>query len=253
MKIFWTLTRRELAAFFFSVTGYVIIAAIALLLGLSFVVLVAGVANRTFTAPVTEMFYSTFYFWLILLLATPVITMRLFALEKSSGTFETLMTTPVGDLQVVLAKFTAAVFFYLVAWLPLLACLFVVQHFTNQSGAMDAGTVGGMYLGIFLMGCVFLSLGCLASALSQSQMTAAMISFVLGISLFSLAYLAKSAGPKLTTAHWQAQALSYFNMFDQMEDFARGAVDTRAVIFYATATFFFLFLTLRVVESRRWK
>jgi ABC-2 type transport system permease protein len=253
MKIFWTLTRRELAAFFFSVTGYVIIAAIALLLGLSFVVLVAGVASRAFTAPVTDMFYSTFYFWLILLLATPVITMRLFALEKSSGTFETLMTTPVGDLQVVLAKFTAAIFFYLVAWLPLLACLFAVQHFTSQSGALDAGTVGGMYLGIFLMGCVFLSLGCLASALSQSQMTAAMISFVLGISLFSLAYLAKSAGPKLTAAHWQAQALSYFNLFDQMEDFARGAVDTRAVIFYATATFFFLFLTLRVVESRRWK
>jgi len=110
-----------------------------------------------------------------------------------------------------------------------------------------------MYLGIFLLGCVFLSLGCLASAVSRSQMTAAMISFVLGISLFSLAYLAKSAQSNLATAHWQTQVLSYFNLFDQMEDFARGGVDTRAVVFYVSATFLFLFLTLRVVESRRWK
>ena len=253
MRIFSTLLRRELAAFFFSLTGYVIIAAITLLLGLSFVVLIAGVGSEPFTAPVTEMFYGTFYFWLILMFATPVITMRLFALEKSTGTFETLMTTPVGDLQVVMAKFTAAIVFYMITWLPLLACLFLVRHFTNQAGALDAGTVGGMYLGIFLMGCVFLSLGCLASAISQSQMTAAMIGFVFGISLFSLAYLAKATQSKLAAAHWQTQALSYFNLFDQMEDFALGVVDTRAVIFYVTATFLFLFLTLRVVESRRWK
>jgi ABC-2 type transport system permease protein len=253
VKIFWTLLRRELSSFFLSITGYVIIAAITLLLGLSFIVLIAGIGGRAFTAPVTEMFYSTFYFWLILLLVAPVITMRLFALEKSSGTFETLMTTPVGDLQVVAAKFTAAIIFYMVAWLPLLACLFIVQHFTSQTGALDAGTVGGMYLGIFLIGCVFLSLGCLASAISQSQMVAAMISFVLGISLFSLAYLAKSTQSKLAAAHWQTQVLSYFNLFDQMEDFARGVADTRTVIFYLSVTFFFLFLTLRVVESRRWK
>jgi ABC-2 type transport system permease protein len=242
--------RRELSSFFLSLTGYVIIAAVTLLVGLSFVVLIAGVESRPFTAPVTEMFYSTFYFWLILLLATPVITMRLFALEKASGTFETLMTTPVGDLQVVAAKFAAAIFFYMVAWLPLLACLFIVQHFTDQAGALDAGTVGGMYLGIFLIGSLFLSLGCLASALAQSQMTAAMISFVFGVSLFSLAYLAKSAP---VNTHWQTQVLAYFNLFDQMHDFARGAVDTRALVFYVSATLLFLFLTLRVVESRRWK
>ena len=158
--------RRELASFFFSWTGYVIIAAVTLLVGLSFVVLIAGLGNDPFTAQVTEMFYGTFYFWLILLLVTPVITMRLFALEKASGTFETLMTTPVGDLQVVAAKFAAAIMFYMVAWLPMLVCLFIVRHFTNQPGALDGGTVGGMYLGIFLTGCLFLSLGCFGSAIS---------------------------------------------------------------------------------------
>jgi len=246
MSIFWTLLRRELSAFFFSLTGYVIIAAVTLLVGLSFVVLIAGVGSDPFTEPVTEMFYSTFYFWLILLLGTPVITMRLFAQEKASGTFETLMTTPVGDGQVVGAKFSAAVIFYMVTWLPLLACLLIVRHYTNQTSVLDAGTVGGMYLGIFLIGSVFLSLGCLASAVSQSQMMAAIISFVMGVSLFSLAYLAKSTP---LTSHWQSQALAVFDLFD----FARGAVDTRAVLFSVSATFLFLFLNLRVVESRRWK
>ena len=250
MRVLGTLVRRELAAFFLSITGYVIIASVTLLVGLSFVVLIAGLGNDPFTVTVTEMFYGTFYFWLILLLVTPVITMRLFALEKASGTFETLMTTPVGDIQVVVAKFAAAVIFYMVTWLPMLACLFIVRHFTNQAGALDAGTVGGMYLGIFLTGCLFLSLGCLASAISQSQMAAAMISFVLGVSLFSLGFLAKSIP---VAAPWQTQVLAHFSLFDQMNDFARGVVDSRTVIFYVTATFFFLFLTLRVVESRRWK
>ena len=250
MRIFLTLLRRELAAFFLSITGYVIIAAVTLLNGLSFVVLMTNLGSSPSPMPVTEMFYRTYFFWLIVLLAAPVITMRLFALEKASGTFETLMTTPVSDLQVVAAKFTAAVIFYIVTWLPMLACLFVVRHFTNQPGALDAGTVGGMYLGIFLVGCLFLSLGCFASAISRSQMGAAMISFVLGVSLFSLGFLAEALP---ATAQWQSQVLSYFGLFEQMHDFARGVVDTRTVIFYVSATFFFLFLTLRAVESRRWK
>jgi ABC-2 type transport system permease protein len=250
MSIFLTLLRRELGAIFLSITGYVIIASVTLLNSLSFVVLMTNLGNDPSPMPVTEMFYRTYFFWLVVLLAAPVITMRLFALEKASGTFETLMTTPVSDLQVVAAKFATAIIFYMVSWLPMVACLFVVRQFTNQPGALDAGTVGGMYLGIFLVGCLFLSLGCFASAISRSQMAAAMISFVLGVTLFSLGFLAEALP---ATAQWQSQALSYFGLFEQMHDFARGVVDTRTVVFYVTATFFFLFLTLRVVESQRWK
>jgi ABC-2 type transport system permease protein len=103
---------------------------------------------------------------------------------------------------------------------------------------------------VFLVGCLFLSLGCFASSLTRSQMAAAMISFVIGMSLFSLGFLAEAIP---VPTQWRAQVLSYFNLFEQMHDFARGVVDTRAVIFYVSLTFFFLFLTLRVVESRRWK
>lgn len=250
MSIFWTLLRRELAAFFLSVAGYIIIAGATFLTGTGFVVLINGLGSDPSPSPITEMFYGTFYFWLIILLATPVITMRLFALEKSTGTFETLMTTPVSDFQVVASKFAAALFSYAVMWLPMFGCLFIVWHFSNQSSALDGGMVAGMAIGTFLIGCMFLSFGCLASAMSRTQMAAAMISFAFGVGMFSLAYLAKKIP---STEQWQTKALSYFSMFDQMEDFARGVVDTRSVIFYAGLTLLALFLTLRIVEFRRWK
>ncbi len=249
MSIFLTLLRRELAAFFYSINGYLIIAAVALLIGESFSTVIAILGSDPSPMPVTELFYSTNYFWMIVLLAAPVMTMRLFALEKASGTFETLMTTQIGDVAVVAAKFCGAIFFYLVAWLPLLLCLLIVGHYARQHTGLDAGTVGGMFLGIFLIGCLFISLGCFASAITNSQMAAAMVSFVLGMSLFSLAFLAKALPPNSDLT----QIIPYFNLFDQMDSFARGVVDTRVIIFYLSASFFFLFLTLRVVESRRWK
>jgi ABC-2 type transport system permease protein len=250
MNIYLTLARRELAALFLSVTGYIIISAVTLLIGLGFVVLLTNLGSDPSPVPVTEMFYGTYFFWLIVLIAGPVITMRLFALEKSAGTYETLMTTPVSDLEVVAAKFSAALIFYLVMWLPLLVCLYVVGQYANQTGALDPGTVAGTYLGIFLIGALFLSLGCFASALSRTQMSAAIISFVLGMSLFALGFLAEHLP---VTAQWQTSFISYFGLFGQMRDFARGVVDTRSVIFHTTLTLVFLFLTLRVVESRRWK
>src|SRR5262245_65314177 len=152
--VYWTLTRRELGGYFLSITGYVIIAAAAFLMGLSFVILVLKLQGIPMTVPVTELFYMTQFFWLILLLATPVITMRLFALERFSGTFETLMTAPVSDLQVVLAKFTAAMVFYLILWLPLFACLAVIWNFTSDRSGFDVGVLGSTFLGIALLGCM---------------------------------------------------------------------------------------------------
>jgi ABC-2 type transport system permease protein len=250
MKNFWTLARRELAAFFCSITGYVIISAVTFLVGLSFVMLIRNLGSDPFLMPVTELFFNSFLFWVIVILSTPVITMRLFALEKASGTYETLMTTPVGDMEVVAAKFTTAVILYMGMWMPTLACLFIVRYFTNQTSALDAGTLGGMYLGIFLSGCLFLALGCFASSLTRSQVVAAVISLAIGVNLFIVAFLAHVPP---TMQQWPTEVLLYFNLFKQMDDFTRGVVDTRTVIFYVSLTFFFLFLTLRVVESRRWK
>jgi ABC-2 type transport system permease protein len=250
MQAYLTLTRKELTGYFFSLTGYVIIAAALFLLGLSFVVLMVNLQQEPTSMPITEVFYVTPFFWFILLLSTPVITMRLFALEKFTATFETLMTTPVSELQVVLAKFSAGLFFYIAMWLPLLGCLFVVRHYTNDPAALDMGSVGSTFLGISLLGCLFISLGCCASAVTRSQVTAAMISLLFGASLFLVSVLA-SRVPLQTT--WGTEVLASLAFFEQMHDFSRGVVDTRAVVLYLTMTLFFLFLTLRIVESRRWK
>ncbi len=250
MQAYWTLTRRELASYFLSVTGYVIIAAAMFLMGFSFWVMLAKLHQDATPLPITELFYNTPFFWFILLLSTPVITMRVFAQEKFSGTFETLMTAPVTDLGVVLAKVTAALVFYFVMWLPLLGCLLIVRQYTSNAGGFDVGVIGSTFLGILLLGCLFVAIGCCASALTRSQVIAAIISLGVGFSLFLLGVLADRIPVQAT---WQAEALSSLALFDQMHDFARGILDTRAVVLYLSLSFFFLFLTLRIVESRRWK
>ncbi|MBU6399270.1 MAG: ABC transporter permease [Verrucomicrobia bacterium] len=250
MRSYFTLARRELAGYFVSLTGYVIIAVVVLLLGLSFTYLLEVLNGQAVEMPVTDLFYDAFFFWLILLLATPVITMRSFALEKYSGTYETLMTTPVGELEVVLAKFTSVFVFYVVMWLPLLACLFVVRHYTQDRTALDWGALASTFLGIALVGAVYTSLGCFASVLSRSQIIAAMISFALGIALFLLSFFSFLTPPR---ADWQSRFFNYISMFSHMQDFVRGIVDARSLVFYLSLTVFFLFLTLKVVESQRWK
>lgn len=250
MQPYLTLTRRELASYFVSLIGYVIIAVATLLTGLSFVVLLKKLGSDPTPMPMSEMFYNTYFFWLIVLLTAPIITMRLFALEKSSGTFETLMTTPVSDLQVVLAKFSAALIFYMVMWLPLLGCIFVLRHHTTNPMAVDYGALGATYLGIFLVGCLFMSFGCFASAITRSQIIAAITSTAIGFALFLLSVLAESV---TVATDWMNQALTYMSISEQMSDFSRGIVDTRWIIFYVSLTVLFLFLTYRIVESRRWK
>src|SRR5437762_1477014 len=167
MRACWTLLRRELAGYFLSLTGYIIIAAAMFIVGFCLIDLLKTIVKEPSPMPITELFYVTAYL-LIPVLMTPIITMRLFALEKFSGTFETLMTTPVSDLQVVLAKFSAALTFYVLMWLPLLACIFLVPRYSSNPAAVDYGSVGSTFIGVLLVGSLFISLGCCASALTRS-------------------------------------------------------------------------------------
>ncbi len=250
MHVFLTLMRRELGTFFVSLTGYVIMSGVALLSGLTFWVLIRNMGGAGYQLPVTELFFQSPMFWFILLIANAVITMRLYAHEKYSGTYETLMTTPVGDLQVVSAKFAAAWVFYMIMWLPFLGCCYIIQHYARQSGALDTGVLISTFAGIGLFGAFFISFGGLASAMTESQMVAAMLSLLMGMALFALSYV---AGPGFSGGSWQEQVMSRFGFFEQMQEFAHGVVDTRSVLLLLSLTFFFMFLTLRVVESRRWK
>lgn len=250
MQAFLTLVRREIGGYFTSFTGYTVLAVVLLLIGLSFYQIVTTLNGSPTAIPVTEMYYQTVYFWLILLLAAPVITMRSFAREKDAGTFETLMTAPVSDQQVVGSKFIGSMIFYVMIWLPLLACTLVLRSFSGTDAAFDFGLLASTGFGIVLIGCVYISMGVFASSLTKSQVTAAMVSFALGVGLFMASFLGAgySGSESVVT-----EAVRVINLKSYMQDFAAGIVDTRPVVFCLSLTALFLFLTLRVVESRRWK
>ena len=250
MQTYFTLVRRELGGYFASLTGYIIIAAVLLLLGLGFVDMLTKLNATPTHAPITEMFFVTFYFWIILLLTAPVMTMRTFALERFSGTYETLMTAPVSDVAVVLGKFTGALVFYALTWLPLLGYIMLVQRFATGGLTFDPYVLGSTFLGLLLIGALYMALGCFASALTNSQIVAAMLGYGLGLGFFVLSLRSFMGEPG---AGWAGRSFDYIAMTEQMENFARGVVDTRPLVLYPSLTVFFLFLTLKVVQGRRWR
>jgi len=250
MQAYRTLVRREIGIHFLSWSGYMVIASTVFLTGLSMVILIESLGGEPTHRPLTELFFYSFSFWLVLLLAPPVITMRTFALEKSSGTFETLMTTLVSDTAVVLAKFTGAMVVYMVLWLPLIPCLWLIRKFCHDPGVLDVGALGSAFTGIYLVGMVFVSMGCLSSAMTRSQTVAAVISFCAGAAMLMVGFLSMAFSGEATP---RGVVLSQLSLIEQMQDFAAGVVDTRAVVLYLSLTVFFLFFTKRVVESRRWK
>lgn len=250
MSVFLALVRRELGVAFNSMTGYVVVAVTLLLTGFSLVDISSKLANAPDDRPVVETFYQSAYFWVILLVVSPVITMRTFAAEKSSGTYETLMTAPVGDTQVVLAKFTGALTFFALTWLPLLAVLAVLRQVSGQAAFFEPRVTAVALTGVFLIGSLFMAMGCLASALTNSQVIAAMVSFSLGVGLWVLSL--RPAMDETIAGSW-SRVLEHLSLIRHMQDFSRGVLDSRHLTFYVTATVLFLFLTQRTVESRRWK
>ncbi len=250
MAVFLALVRRELGVAFNSLTGYVVVSVVLLLCGFSLVDIVTKLNGGREAGPVVGLFYRSAYFWLILLPLPSVITMRSFAAERSSGTYESLMTTPVGDWQVVLAKYAGAMVFYALTWLPLLAVLAALRQITHEEAFLEVRATCCAFLGIGLIGSLFISMGCFASALTRSQMVASMLAF-----LFTMGLWLVGLGPALAdnADAGTGRFLSHVSVLRHMDDFAAGIIDSRHVVFHLTGTLLFLFLTARVVESRKWK
>lgn len=249
MRTIATLTRRELAGFFQHLTGYVIIASVMIVIGLSFIAVILAINGQAVDSPITEALYSTPFFWLIILLAAPAITMRSYAQERSSGTFETLMTAPVKTSEVVLSKFFGAWIFFVVVWIPFIGYMFVLRPFFDDPSLLDIRVLCSSLLGISLLCALFTAIGCLASSLTRSQMLAAMTSFTIGMCLFLQSFVTFQLPAE--SGIW-AHVFAYTSLFLHLEDFVRGVVDSRHVMFYVTLTSFFLYLNWHAVESRRW-
>jgi ABC-2 type transport system permease protein len=241
------LLRRELNAYFASVLGYVALMFFLLVMGVTFAVVVRYLNTGPTQMTAMKILFSMF--WLPSLVVVPMITMRLLAEEKRAGTLEMLMTAPVTDFEVVLAKYLGAVVLYAMMWALTGFYVLIVRHFSGSETMLDLGPIFSGYLGVIVIGQFFIAVGLLASSMTKSQVAAALMSFaVVFLMLIVLNWLTFlfPTGPLGKVFH----AVS---AFDQMEDFERGIVDVRPVVLYLSGTVLALFITTRVVESRKWR
>ena len=186
-------------------------------------------------------FYSTA---IILLLVLPILTMRLFAEERKLRTFELLMTSPVGINEIVVGKFLAIYAIFL----GLLALTGVVPLILSFYSSFDWNPVMTGYLGIALLGALFLATGVLASALTENQIVAAFLSFGFLIVFWLLGAVGTILGDTAL-----GQVISYLSFIEHFDRMVRGLIDTKDLVYYLSGLVFMLFLAHRVVESQRWK
>ncbi len=246
MRAFLASLSRELRAYFYSPLAYVVLGIFLLVNGFVFWIIVSFLSDPRARAgaPLEFFFGQTFFFWLILLFVTPILTMRLLSEERRSGTIEVLMTAPITEGQVVLSKFAAALLFYVVLWLPTVAYAAIVDYHAD----VDWGPVAAGYLGVLGIGALFLAVGLFASSLTRSQLVSALLTFVLLIPLFSFGLL-----ENLVNHEGAKEVFGYLNLWSHMDDFAKGIIDTRRLVYYVSAVVFFLFLAGRSLELKKWR
>ncbi len=246
MNAFLATLSRELRAYFFSPLAYIVMAVLLLVNGFVFWLIVSFLSDPRAAAgaPLELFFGQTFFFWLILLFMTPVLTMRLLSEERRSGTIEVLMTAPITEAQVVLGKYVAALSFYIALWVPTLAYAGVIARYS----AVDWGPVASGYLGIAGVGALFLAAGLLASAVTRSQLIAALLTFVILVPMFTFGLLENLVNNEIAK-----QVFGYLNLWQHMDDFAKGIVDSRRLVYYASATVFLLFLATRTLAVKKWR
>jgi ABC-2 type transport system permease protein len=246
MRTTWALFRRELGVYFVSPMAYIILTGIMLIFGFDFWsrTRMAAMMNAPFIFS-----QSLFSVAGLMIFVAPLVTMRLIAEEKSRGTFETLMTSPVTELQVVLAKYAATVAFLLFLLLPTIAHVILVSKY----GAIDFSEVVAGYIGLILTTSALLAIGLFVSSVCSSQVTAGVISFVVIFLLLLSAVIAPVISQATDVGKAVSSVVAVLNPYQNMEDFLRGIIDTRPVVYLLSLVVFFLFLSVRAIESRRWR
>ncbi len=253
MKI-WPIFKKEMLLYFTSPVAYVVFTIFLLIVGYFFYSIFAFFTVASMQAAmnpamardlnVTDGVMRPLFsnVSVILLLLMPIITMRLFSEERKSGTIELLLTYPVRDGAVLVAKYLAALTLYaLMLFLTLLYPAIVASFARLEWGPLVTG-----YLGLVLMGGAFLAVGVLASSLTENQVVAAVSSFGVLLLFWVIGWSADNAGGVL------GRVLAHLSIIDHYDGFAKGVIDTRDVIFYVNFIALALFLTLRSLESRRW-
>jgi len=179
----------------------------------------------------------------LVLFLLPMVTMRTYSEEKRSGTVELLLTSPLTDLEIVLGKFLGAVGLY--AALLAVTMLYMALLFAYGNPEWRPFVAG--YLGLLLLGSCFIAMGLFISSTTKNQMVAGAATFVAALFFWVISWLAESVGP--TTG----AILSYLSITDHFDDFSKGVIDTKHLVFYLSFIAFGLFLTLKSVDTERWR
>jgi ABC-2 type transport system permease protein len=250
----WTIYRKELKGYFSSPIAYLLIAAFALIFGYFFYAATAIFVSRGMESQMMGRgMPMDMNEWVIrpllmnvsviALFLIPMVTMRLFAEEKRSGTIELLLTSPVRDIEIILAKWFAAV--------TLLAGIFGVSAlnlvFLFIHGKPDWRPILIGYLGLLLQGGALLAIGTFISTTTRNQIIAGGVTFSACLLLWILDWVSS-----YETAAW-AKVLTYLSVVTHFEPFSKGVLDTKDAIFYLSVIFLGLFLTARSMESVRWR
>jgi ABC-2 type transport system permease protein len=235
-----TLAQRELGAYFLSPIAYAVLAMFLFSAGLAF-------GLGTFISGAEASLRNLLDFWIVLILAfvLPMLTMRLVSDELRMGTIETLMTAPVTETEVVLGKFLGAFLFYLILIAALLLYPFLLQLF----GPVDAKLLVCHYMGLLLLGGLYIAVGLFFSSCSKHQVIAVLLSFT----VLALMTFASHALATQVSVGWLRVLLQQLSIRSHFHDFVRGMLDLNHTIFFLTSTALFLFLTVKRLEMRRWQ
>jgi ABC-2 type transport system permease protein len=250
MRNTWTIAKREIVSFFVSPLAYVVLTASTLLMGFQFFLLATFAASQPFSAgsssgsPVTQFFGGTTLFYILVLVIVPLLTMRLIAEESRSGTIESLLTAPVGEVELVIGKFLAAITFWVALFLPTTMYVWLTSRF----GDVDLGAIGATYFGLLTLGFSWMALGVLMSAIARNQIVAAMLTFLAVGGHFMI-----GLGQFVVATDEARELFEYVSVWGHLSTYATGVVDTRYLVWDFSITVFALFLAVRVLESRRYE
>ncbi len=247
------IANKELKAYFASPIAYIVIGFFALLFGYFFYALLVyfdrnslqmGLGGQGAANVNDQMIRPVFLnASVILLFVLPMITMRTYSEEKRSGTIELLLTAPLTDFQIIMGKFLGAMALY-AAMLGITLIHMVVLFAFGKPEWIPIATG---YLGLLLMGGCFISVGLLISSLTKNQIVAGMITFAVFLLLWVINWVGSFTGP--TTQ----EVLNYLSITDHLDDFTKGILDTKHLVYYVSFIAFGLFLTMRSVDTERWR
>ncbi|MBI5368786.1 MAG: ABC transporter permease subunit [Planctomycetes bacterium] len=239
-----TLTRRELGAYFLHPMAYIVLAPVLFFSGGLFA---DAFARASLNGYPIEMRHFIDIFNFLGMFVAPLMTMRLLAEEKKSGTFEMLVTAPVTDTGIVLSKYFAAVILWIFFLVPSLFYLFALNKFGANP---DYGAAVCNYVGLVLLVGTFLAIGIFFSSTAANQIVAGILSFITLFFFYLLGLFQIES--KWAGVDW-AEVAKYASLFNRYQNFQKGVYDTRDVIYFLSLIAFFLFLTVKMIESRRWR